>query len=96
MSPVTPWNRVEPFVEDYATPPPAQLAAIEARCPRVWFVASHQGQRTGPPGSRSNYVRYRALQATLQEAYAHHYQKIFGWAGQVRVELISGARAGRR
>jgi mannosyltransferase len=92
VSPVTPWSRVRPFVEDYDTPPPAQLSAIEARCPRVWFVASHQGQRNGPPGSRSNYLRYRALQATLQEAYAHHDQKIFGWAGQVRVELISGAR----
>jgi mannosyltransferase len=88
VSPATPWSRVRPFVEDYATPSGGRLRRIESACPGLWFVASHQGQRHGPPGSRSNYVRYRTLQTTLQEAYPHHHMKIFGYASQVRVEQL--------
>jgi mannosyltransferase len=90
--PVTPWSRVRPFVEDYAAPTPERLAAVTSRCSRVWFIASHQGQRTGPSGSRTNYRRYRALQAALRGSYAQHGMTIFGWASQVRVELLSGRR----
>jgi hypothetical protein len=89
VSPITPWARVRPFVEDYAAPTRGQLQRIESACPRLWLVVSHQGQRHGPPGSRSNYVRYRTLQATLQAAYQHHQMKILGWASQVRVERLS-------
>ncbi len=89
VSPATPWSAVRPFVEDYATPSNGQLRRIESTCPRLWFLASHQGQRHGPPGSRSNYVRYRTLQATLQADYPHHQMRIFGYASQVRVERLS-------
>ncbi len=89
MIPATPWARVRPFVEDYASPSPAQLQRIESSCPRVWFVASHQGQRRGPPGSRANYIRYRALQSSLQAAYPHHTTRNFGYASQVRVERLT-------
>ncbi|MDQ6607147.1 MAG: glycosyltransferase family 39 protein [Actinomycetota bacterium] len=88
VSPATPWARVRPFVEDYATPGSGQLQRIESGCPGLWLVVSHQGQRHGPPGSRTNYVRYRALQATLQEAYPHHGTRVFGYASQVRVEQL--------
>ena len=88
MIPATPWARVRPFVEDYASPSSGQLQRISSSCPRVWLVVSHQGQRHGPPGSRANYVRYRDLQSTLEASYPHHHLKTFGYASQVRVELL--------
>jgi hypothetical protein len=56
----------------------------------LWFVASHEGQKTGPPVSRMNFIKYRVLGATLQLGYAHHHRVNFGWAAQIEVELLSG------
>jgi hypothetical protein len=92
VEPSTPWAQTPPYVEDYSTPTDGQLTHIERTCPRLWFVVSHQGQRRGPPVSRTNFVRYRVLGATLQVAYARHHKRTFGWASPVQVELLSNPR----
>jgi hypothetical protein len=89
VDPVTRWARTPPYVEDYSTPTNRQLTQIERSCPRLWFVASHEGQRHGPPVSRTNFIRYRVLGATLQLAYRTHHRRNFGWAAQIEVELLS-------
>jgi mannosyltransferase len=94
VDPATPWYRVKPFVEQYAVPPRSALRRIESACPRLWFIASHQGQLHGTPGSLTNYIRYRILQDELQSAYAHDRTRRFGWAAVVYVELLSGHRPG--
>jgi mannosyltransferase len=85
-----PWSSTPPFVEDYQTPTNSQIKNIEGTCRRLWFVASHEGQKTGPPGSRMNFIKYRVLGATLQLAYQRHHRVNFGWAAQIEVELLSG------
>jgi hypothetical protein len=87
--PATPWSEVKPFVEDYRSPSGSQLSAIETACPRLWFVASHQGLRDGPSASRVNYFRYRSLLGSLTSAYPRHGSVSFGWASPVRVELLA-------
>jgi mannosyltransferase len=87
--PAVPWSEVKPFVEDYTSPSTSALARIEATCPRLWFVSSHRGQKRGPPVSRSDYARYRALLGSLTRGYAHHRTVTYGWASPVRVELFS-------
>jgi mannosyltransferase len=91
VDPVTPWYDPRPFVEDYAVPSSSTLKRIESSCPRVWFVASHEGQIDGPQGSLTNYIRYRIFQDQLQTVYTRHSTHIFGWAAEVAVELL-GAR----
>jgi hypothetical protein len=94
--PSAPWAEVKPYVEKYATLSRARLRRIEARCPRLWFVSSHEGQRTGPVGSRQNFHRYRRLRARLRHAYAHHHKMRFGYAATIHVLLLSGPRAAIR
>jgi mannosyltransferase len=94
VDPAMPWAVSPPYVEDYATPTDAQLTQIERSCPRLWFVASHAGQRHGPPVSRTNFIRYRVLGATLQLAYRNHRRRNFGWAASIEVELLSGRQLG--
>lgn len=88
--PVLPWGVVRPYVEQYVTLPRPELAHVAARCPRLWFVASHQGQWNGPPVSRVHYTRYLALGAALAGQYADHRTVAFGYAAPVEVELLSG------
>jgi mannosyltransferase len=86
-----PWSSTPPFVEDYQTPSNSQINNIEKTCRRLWFVASHEGQKSGPSAeSRMNFVKYRVLGATLQLGYQHHHRVNFGWAAQIEVELLSG------
>jgi mannosyltransferase len=92
VDPSAPWGTVRPYVEDYTIPAGRALSRIESRCPRMWFVASHQGQINGPPGSLTNYIRYRIFQDQLQSVYQHFHTHVFGWAAQVRVELLSDRR----
>ena len=87
--PVVPWNEVKPYVEDYVSPSSSRTSQIEASCPRLWFVSSHRGQRTGPPASRADYVRYRALLRSLTSGYRRHETVSYGWASPVRVELLT-------
>lgn len=92
VDPSASWAQIRPYVEDYTIPAGRALTRIESRCPRVWFIASHQGQLNGPPGSLTNYIRYRIFQDQLQSVYQHFHTHVFGWAAQVRVELLSDRR----
>ena len=87
--PAVPWSEVRPFVEQYVAPTSSRTTQIEASCPRLWFVTSHRGQKTGPPASRTYYARYLALLGTLTGGYARHETVSYGWASPVRVELFS-------
>lgn len=85
------WGPPRPFVERYVVPAPPQLAAIQHRCARVWLVASHEGQRDGPPASRANLRRYDRLEESLAALYGARTmptERRFGWAGPVRVRLF--------
>ena len=87
--PARPWASVAPYVERYALPSATQLAAITRHCPRLWLIASHQGQAHGPPASRADAARYRALLAALARRYPHHQQRSFGWAAVIDVTRFS-------
>lgn len=83
--PAAPWSSVRPYVEQYALPSAGQLSAIARRCPSLWLVASHQGQLHGPPVSRTDYFRYRALLASLAHVYVRRRTRRFGWAAVIDV-----------
>jgi mannosyltransferase len=87
--PDVPWSARRPFVEQYTVPSSAGLSAIEASCPRLWFVASHYGASNGSPASRRNYVRYVQLRDTLRRRYPERTSATFGWASPVRVLLVT-------
>jgi mannosyltransferase len=87
--PAVPWSEVKPFVEQYTSPSRARLSQIEARCPRLWFVSSHRGQKHGPPASRADYARYHSLLGSLTAAYPRRRTVTYGWASPVRVERFS-------
>jgi mannosyltransferase len=87
--PAAPWSTVKPYVEDYATLTPAQLAGLPARCPRLWLISSHEGQPDGPAGSRRNRARFLRLRAALGALYPAHVTTQFGYASPVRVELFT-------
>ncbi|HWF73283.1 MAG TPA: glycosyltransferase family 39 protein [Solirubrobacteraceae bacterium] len=93
--PALPWSEVRPFVENYTAPRGPALASIEAGCPRLWFVSSHRGQKSGPPASRTDYARYVALLGSLSRAYPAGSSVSYGWASPVRVELFSRCAAVR-
>lgn len=90
--PTAPFTEVRAYVEEYATLSAAQLSAVKAECPRLWFISSHQGQPDGPAGSRANLARYRALRAALTAAYPISSTRYFGYAAPVRVQLLSRGR----
>jgi mannosyltransferase len=85
------WATDTPYVERYVLPGAARLGEIARSCPRLWLVASHEGQRDGPPGSRANLARYRALQTQLARAGYRRRVAVakFGWASPVRVQLLA-------
>jgi mannosyltransferase len=87
--PSAPWSQITPYVERYAVPSRAGLAALARRCQTLWLLASHQGQRHGPPQSRVYYRRYRALLAALAGRYARQRGRSFGWAAVIRVWRFS-------
>lgn len=91
-NPVTPWYRIRPFVEDYGVPSLGTIDRVLSTCPRLWLLASHQGELTGPPGSRSDFIRYRLLQVILQGAYPHHRFNHFSRSARIDVELLSRPR----
>jgi mannosyltransferase len=82
------WSTVKPYVEDYASLTPAQLAGLPARCPRLWLISSHEGQPDGPAGSRRNRARFLRLRASLAGEYRQASLARFGYASPVRVELF--------
>ncbi len=88
--PVVPWGKVRPYVEDYATLSKRQLSTVASQCKRLWFVSSHEGQRSGPSGSRANYARYQALRSALAAEFAGEQPAVrFGYAAPVRVQLFA-------
>ncbi len=88
--PAVRWGEVEPYVEDYATLSARALSRVTSECRRLWFVSSHEGQLSGPAGSRANYARYVALRGSLGAAFAVRQPAIrFGYAAPVRVQLFA-------
>jgi mannosyltransferase len=90
--PATPWSVVKPFVEEYRSLPAKKMDRIAARCPRLWLVSSHEGQKKGPSGSRLNFHRYRRLRAELKRLYVRHHKMKFGYAATIHVLLLSGPK----
>jgi hypothetical protein len=87
--PVARWGVVRTYVEDYAGLTTGQVSRLPGECPRLWLVSSHEGQPTGPAGSKVNYRRFIALRASLERAYASHQRTKLGYAAVIRVELLS-------
>ena len=87
--PTEPWRLTRPFVERYIVPDGPRLAQIVRRCPRLWLIASHDGQRRGPPVSRRNYRRYQRLFAYFANAYPVSSRRLFGYAAVIRVVAFS-------
>lgn len=86
--PSTPWGLVRPYVEEYAVPSSSRLRQIAGSCPRLWVVASHQGQRSGPSGAVEHLQGYNRLKAELRSLYPHSSQRHFGYAARVNVTLL--------
>jgi hypothetical protein len=87
--PSAPWDVVKPYVEEYRTGSVKKLKRITARCPALWLVSSHEGQKTGPAGSRLNFHRYHRLRARLRHLYRYHHKMRFGYAATIHVMLLS-------
>jgi hypothetical protein len=87
--PAAPWSRVRPYVEQYVTLSPGEIARLPARCPRLWFVSSHEGEANGPPTSRVYHARYEALRAALTRAYGNRATARFGYASVITVDLLA-------
>jgi hypothetical protein len=92
LRPVLPslgWGTVRPFVEDYGTLTAGQLAGIARSCPRLWLIASHNGQADGTLQSRVNLRRYLTLEDDLRRLYPHATMRTFGWASEIHVQLLT-------
>jgi len=92
LTPVLPtlgWATVKPYVEHYGTLSAAGWKTVAASCPRLFLIASHQGQRGGTPASRVDYARYQTILTELSSHYAGHSQRKFGWASPVRVTVFT-------
>jgi mannosyltransferase len=87
--PSLPWSTVRPFVEDYATLPPSEVAQLPGRCGRVWFLASHEGRAGGPPASAANYRRFNVLSEGLARVYPRSSTLSFGAQGVVALTLYA-------
>jgi mannosyltransferase len=93
--PVLRWRAVKPFVERYPTLTSPQLATATARCRRLWFVSSHEGQRDGPARARANRAGYLRLDARLERAFGRGAIKQYGYASPIHVQLLPGRRRRR-
>jgi mannosyltransferase len=75
---------VRPYIERYDAP------SLPPGCSRVWLVASHQGQPSGPAGVRVHYARYVALRSALARRYPRSVARSFGYASVIWVQLYYG------
>ena len=91
--PVASWGTVTPYVEQYATLSPAQIAQRTTDCRRVWFVSSHEGQLDGPAQSLANRARYVTLRERLTRQFGHAPIKQFGYAAAIHVQLLARQRS---
>jgi hypothetical protein len=89
VMPTLPWGQVHPYVEDYTSLSPAQVARLPAHCGRVWLVSSHEGRVGGPPVSRGNYLRFGELAGGLSAGYPRSGNSSFGYQDAVTVTLFS-------
>jgi mannosyltransferase len=92
--PVIGWGVVRPYVEDYVTLSPAQLARRAAGCRRLWFVSSHEGQSNGPAAARAHRAQWFALGAQLARMFGAGPVRKFGYASVIHVQLMPGRGAG--
>jgi mannosyltransferase len=91
------WGVVRPYVEDYSTLSPAQIAGRSPGCARLWFVSSHEGQPDGPAQSRANRARFLKLRVKFERAFGGGRVRQFGYASTVHVQLlVKGAGSSRR
>jgi hypothetical protein len=86
--PSTPWGKVQPFVEQYHAPSVGQITQIVQECPRLWMIASHQGQHQ-PAASLIDLNRYNRLVTSLTAAYPYSQFKHFGYAAVIHTALFS-------
>lgn len=87
--PTSPWPRVRPFVEDYASLSTTQLAELPGRCGRLWLVARRGGGVGGTIVSRQNRIRFEQMTNSLAHEYPVSRATDFGQAHLVRVTLYS-------
>jgi mannosyltransferase len=87
--PASPWRIVRPYVEYYASLPPAQLATLPSRCNRVWFVTRNGGGAGGTTVSRANYQRLGDLRRVFQRSYPLARTSAFGQAQLLTVTLYA-------
>lgn len=87
--PTLPWAKVRPFVEEYASLSPAQVARLPGRCGRVWLITRRGGGVGGTTTSRANSIRFRQLSGALAREYPVSHTAYFGQAGLVSVTLYS-------
>ena len=92
--PVEPWGVVKPYVEDYVSMSPSELARRSAGCRRLWFVSSHEGELNGPQRSRANRALFAQLGAELERAFGHAKVKQYGYASAIHVQLLPGIQSG--
>ncbi len=89
--PDTPWSIVQPFVEKYRAPSVGQITQIIQQCPRLWLIASHQGQHE-PAASLIDLNRYNRLVTSLTGAYPYSHFQDFGYAAVIHTALFSFRR----
>ena len=87
--PTLPWREVRPFVEQYQSLSPAQVARLPAQCARVWLITRRGGGVGGTAISRANSIRFKRLAGELAGAYPASSTAYFGQAGLVAVRLYS-------
>ena len=88
------WGTATPFVEVYATLSAGRIAALRARCERIWFVTSHEGQSSGPARSRRHRAQWHALDRRLERVFGHGPTVTLGYASAIHIQLLG--RRGRR
>jgi mannosyltransferase len=84
------WGVVRSFVEDYVAPRRPALARRAQGCRRMWFIASHQGQPSGPPRARAHRAEYLRLDAELESLFGAGLVVNDGYASVIHVQLLAG------
>jgi mannosyltransferase len=80
---------VKPYVEDYWTLAPGQIAHVAATCPRLWLVSSHVGNPRQSTVSRVHYFRFKTLNVRLESRFGLRVHTAFGYAGVIDVWLFT-------
>lgn len=86
--PSLPFGQVRPYVEDYAALDAGQRARVASSCPRLWIIASHEGDANGTPTSQANLIRYQRMENRLRALYPYTTIRVFGWSAPINVRLL--------